>query len=44
MRKEIKKYGNTAVIVLTKEDMNGYGWKVGDIIDLSDAVKVVKQK
>jgi len=40
MRKTIKKYGNSAVIVLTQEDMNGYDWEIGNIIDLSDAVKV----
>lgn len=40
MRKQIKAYGNTSVIVFTKEDLKGYGWKIGDIIDISDASKI----
>ena len=44
MRKEIKKYGNSAVVVLTQEDMKNYGWEIGDVIDLSDSMKVVKRK
>jgi hypothetical protein len=35
MRKEIKTYGNTNVIVLTKTDLKVYGLEVGDIVDLT---------
>ncbi len=34
MRKEIKKYGNSAVIVLTKEDLKLEKLKVGDVIEI----------
>jgi len=35
MRKEIKTYGNTNVIVLTKSDLKLYGLNVGDIVELT---------
>ena len=35
MRKEIKAYGNTNVIVLTKSDLKLYGLKQGDVIELT---------
>lgn len=34
MKKVIKKYGNSNVIILDAEDMHIYGLKVGDIIDV----------
>ena len=40
MRKVIKKYGNSIVIILTPEDMKAWRLKTGDIIDISDIVKV----
>lgn len=40
MRKEIKKYGNSAVIVLDVEDLRVYDLGIGDVIDVSDIVKV----
>lgn len=43
MKKKIKKYGNTAVIVLTKEDLETEGWNIGDFLDLSDVVKIKKR-
>lgn len=35
MRKEIKVYGNTQVIVLTKSDLKLYNLKVGDIVEVA---------
>lgn len=42
MKKILKKWGNSFVLVFTKEDMEAYKFKEGDIIDLSDMV--VKKK
>jgi len=42
MRKRIKKYGNSHVIVFTSEDMSLYDLFEGDILDLDDAVKLVE--
>lgn len=45
MIKKIKKYGNTVVINFTKEELEAYGLKVGDFINVSDLTKVkVKKK
>jgi hypothetical protein len=44
LRKKIKKYGNSAVLILSPEDMDVYGWKIGDYLDLSDIVKVKYKK
>ena len=35
MRKVIKRYGNTNVLVLNKEDMEVYKLKEGDVVDLT---------
>jgi len=35
MKKEIKKYGNSAVIVLTKEDLKLNRLSIGNIIDIT---------
>jgi len=40
LKKQIKKYGNSLVIVFTKEDEKVYNIKKGDIIDVSDIVKL----
>lgn len=40
MKKIIKKYGNTKVIVLDKDDLKIYNIKAGDVID----VEIVKVK
>lgn len=39
MRKQIKRYGNTHVIVLTAEDMKLNGLEDGEIIDF-DFIKI----
>lgn len=43
MRKEIKKYGDSAVIVLTRADLKVYDLKIGDIVDIEDMVKIKKR-
>ncbi|KKN35388.1 hypothetical protein LCGC14_0784150 [marine sediment metagenome] len=40
MRKEIKRWGNSAVIVLTKEDLKLRKLKVGDIVNIEELTKV----
>lgn len=40
MRKQIKKWGDSAIIVLSPEDLKTYDLKIGDIIDISDIVKI----
>lgn len=34
MRKTIKKTGNSACIIIDKEDLVVYGLKIGDIVDI----------
>lgn len=36
MKRRIKKWGDSLVIVFTKEDCEIYDIKLGDILDLSD--------
>ena len=43
MRKEIKAYGNSAVIVLTKSDLNLYELNIGDVVELT-LTEVKKKK
>ena len=43
MKKILKNYGNTLVVVFNKEDQKIYNIKEGDIIDLSD-MTVEKKK
>jgi antitoxin component of MazEF toxin-antitoxin module len=43
MRKEIKQWGDSAVIVFTKEDLRLYNLQVGDIVELDDMVKIQKE-
>lgn len=40
MRKKIKKWGDSAVIILSPEDLETYDLKIGNIIDISDLIKV----
>ena len=44
MRRKIKKIGNSAGIILSKEDLESYKLKIGDIVDLGDIVKVNGEK
>lgn len=40
MKKIVKKYGSSVVIIFSAEDLKIYGIKVGDIIDIEDIVVV----
>ncbi len=40
MKKRIKQQGNSALIRFTSDEMDVHGWKVGDVLDLSDIVKI----
>ena len=42
MRKELKTWGNSMVIVFSKEDQKVYGLKLGDIIEFT-ITKVKKE-
>ncbi len=42
MKKLLKKYGNSAVIVLTKEDMKVYGWEIGDAVTIGNEQDIEK--
>jgi antitoxin component of MazEF toxin-antitoxin module len=44
MKKEIKQYGNSAVIVFDKEMMKAYNLKVGDILNFRISVVGRKRK
>ena len=43
MRKKIKKYGTSYVIVVTPEELESYDIVEGDFIDI-DVIKVIKRK
>lgn len=43
MKKRVKKYGNSLVIVITPEDQDLYGIKEGDVIELGEML-VQEQK
>lgn len=43
MKKIVKKYGSSLVIVLSTEDSKIYGFEEGDILELEDIV-VIKEK
>ncbi|MFW6130842.1 MAG: hypothetical protein ACOC56_06610 [Atribacterota bacterium] len=43
LRKKIKKYGNTSIIQIGKDDLENYGWKVGDILEIKD-IELVKNE
>jgi len=40
--RKIVKHGNSVLILLSSSDLKDKGWKVGDSIDIEDAVKVKK--
>ena len=45
MRHKIKKFGNSAVIVFTKEILELYNLKVGDVVEIKDSeIRKVKRK
>ena len=44
MKKIIKKYGSSNVIIFTTEDMKILDASVGDILELSDIVVIKKAK
>lgn len=44
MKKKIKKQGNSALIRFTIDEMEINDWKVGDVLDLSDVVKLKEVK
>lgn len=44
MKKQIKKLGNSFVIIIDKELRQWYDLKEGDIIEISDIVKLKTQK
>lgn len=43
MKKIVKNYGNTLVIVFDKEDQNIYGIEEGDFVEISDLVVIKKR-
>lgn len=44
MLKRIKKWGSSAVITISPEELELYGLQIGDVIDISDLVKVKEIK
>lgn len=44
MWKEIKKWGNSAVIILTKEELKVRKLKIGDVVNIGDLVKIKKNE
>lgn len=42
MRKQLKRWGGSLVIVFTKSDCQNYGLKAGDIIELDDRLRIKK--
>ena len=43
-KREVGKYGNTAVIKLKPYDLEDMGWKCGDLVDIEDIVKLKGKK
>ena len=43
LHKRLKKWGNSLVVVFNKEDIDLYGMKEGDIVDLSDLFLIQKK-
>jgi hypothetical protein len=43
MKKVIKKYGNSYVLILSPEEMDIYSLKEGDVIDIGDLTRVKKR-
>lgn len=44
MRKIIKKWGDSFVVVLSKEDMESYGLEEGEVIEFDNLIKVKIKK
>lgn len=44
MRKEIKRIGNSAGIILSQEEMKVYDLKIGDFVEVDEIIKVGKSK
>ena len=44
MNKKIKQYGNSAIILLDREDLEYYGLKIGDWVNIDDIVKIKKKR
>ena len=44
MKRLVKNYGNTLVIVFSKEDQEIYNIEEGDVVDLGDLVVIKKRK
>lgn len=44
MKTQIKEYGTSKVVVLSREFLKYMNLKVGDWVDLSDVVKVERKK
>jgi len=44
MRKQIKKYGGSLVIVLDKEDLDWYSLSQGDWVDIGNPIKLTKEE
>jgi|TARA_R100000750_G_C2338229_1_gene93028 hypothetical protein len=44
LRKQIQQDGDSLKLRITKKEAELYGWKVNDIVDLSDIVLIKKEK
>ncbi len=44
MRKIIKKYGGSYVMILSPEDLQVHDLELGDVVDIGDLVKVKDNK
>ena len=44
MKKQIKKYGNSLVIIFNKDEIEWYGLKEKDWIDLGNIIKLQKKE
>jgi len=40
LRKKLKNWGDSVVLTFTKEDLELYNLKEGDVIDISDFVRI----
>jgi len=44
MRKELKKWGDSVVIVISPEDLKVYGLEIGDFIDIPNIIKIKEKE
>jgi antitoxin component of MazEF toxin-antitoxin module len=44
MKKLVKKWGNSLVVVFSSEEAKIHDLKAGDVLDLTDMIKVKKEK